>query len=51
LHKPHPGNMVNVRQTPTIHRQIAILARKAGLTLNAYIKDALEEKVEAEVAM
>jgi predicted HicB family RNase H-like nuclease len=32
-----------------IHRQIAILARQAGLTLNAYIKDALEEKVEAAV--
>ena len=70
------SGVLNVRLTPTIHRQIAILARQAGLTLNAYIKDAveraisdagiglserehsrpkvkdaLEEKVEAEVAM
>ena len=45
------SGVLNVRLTPAIHRQIAILARQAGLTLNAYIKDALEEKVEAEVAM
>jgi predicted HicB family RNase H-like nuclease len=30
---------------------IAILARQAGLSLNAYIKDALEEKVEKAVAL
>ena len=45
------SGVLNVRLTPAIHRQIAILARQAGLTLNAYIKDALEEKVEAEAAM
>ena len=45
------SGVLNVRLTPAIHRQIAILARQAGLTLNAYIKDALEEKVEADVAM
>ena len=45
------SGVLNVRLTPAIHRQIAILARQAGLTLNAYIKDALEEKVEAEVAL
>lgn len=43
------SGVLNVRLTPAIHRQIAILARQAGLTLNAYIKDALEEKVEAAV--
>lgn len=43
--------MLNVRLTPAIHRQIAMLARQAGLTLNAYIKDALEEKVEEAVAI
>ena len=42
------SGVLNVRLTPTIHRQIAILARQAGMTLNAYIRDALEEKVEAE---
>jgi len=45
------SGVLNVRLTPAIHRQITILARQAGLTLNAYIKDALEEKVEKEVAM
>ena len=45
------SGVLNVRLTPTIHRQIAILARKAGLTLNAYIKDALEEKVETAIAV
>jgi predicted HicB family RNase H-like nuclease len=43
--------VLNVRLTPAIHRQIAMLARRAGQTLNAYIKEALEEKVQAEVAI
>ena len=45
------SGVLNVRLTPTIHRQIAILARQAGKTLNAYIKEALEKKVESAVAM
>ena len=45
------SGMLNVRLTPAIHRQIAMLARQAGMTLNAYIKNALEEKVEAAVAI
>jgi predicted HicB family RNase H-like nuclease len=43
--------VLNVRLTPTIHRQISMLARQAGMTLNAYIKDALEKKVEAAVVI
>ena len=43
--------VLNVRLTPAIHRQIAKLALKAGLTINAYIKDALEEKIEASLAV
>lgn len=43
--------VLNVRLTPAIHRQIAILARRAGLTINAYIKDALEEKVETAIVV
>ena len=43
--------VLNVRLTPAIHRQIAILARQAGLTLNAFIKEAVEEKVESAVAV
>ncbi|MBQ2051668.1 MAG: toxin-antitoxin system HicB family antitoxin, partial [Paludibacteraceae bacterium] len=36
---------------PAIHRKIAILARQAGQTINAYIKETLEEKVETAAAM
>ena len=43
--------VLNVRLTPAIHRQIAMLALQAGLSINAYIKEALEEKVESAVAM
>ena len=46
--KSYSGSL-NVRLSPTIHRQIAILAKQAGLSLNAYIKDALEKKVNAEL--
>lgn len=41
--------VLNVRLSPSIHRQIAMLALKAGISINAYIKDALEKKVEASV--
>jgi predicted HicB family RNase H-like nuclease len=40
------AGVLNVRLTPAIHRQIAMLALQAGVSINAYIKDALEEKVE-----
>ena len=43
--------VLNVRLTPAIHRQIAMLALQAGLSINAYIKEALEEKVEEAVAV
>lgn len=45
------SGVLNVRLTPAIHRQIAMLAMKAGLSINAYIRDALEEKVEETVAV
>ena len=43
--------VLNVRLTPSIHRQIAILARQAGLTINAYIKDTLEKKIKTAVVL
>ncbi|MBR4368308.1 MAG: type II toxin-antitoxin system HicB family antitoxin [Prevotella sp.] len=45
--------VLNVRLTPAIHRQIAMQALQAGVSINAYIKEALEEKVEeaAEVVV
>ncbi|MBQ7553761.1 MAG: type II toxin-antitoxin system HicB family antitoxin [Bacteroidaceae bacterium] len=42
--------VLNVRLTPAIHRQIAMLAIKAGVSINAFIKDTLEEKVEGTAA-
>ena len=43
--------VLNVRLTPTIHRQIAMLAKQAGLTLNGYIKETLEDKIESSMAL
>jgi predicted HicB family RNase H-like nuclease len=45
------SGVLNVRLAPAIHRKIAMLARQAGQTLNAYIKEAIEEKVESGAAM
>ena len=42
--------VLNVRLTPAIHRQIAMLAKKSGQTLNGYIKQTLEEKAKTEMA-
>ena len=39
--------VLNIRITPAIHRQIAMLAKQSGLTLNGYIKEALKEKADA----
>ena len=43
--------VLNVRLTPAIHRQIAMLALQSGISINAYIKDALEEKIEEAIAI
>ena len=44
--------VLNVRLSPSIHRQIAMLALKAGISINAYIKDGkslIEEKYEKNI--
>ena len=41
--------VLNVRLTPAIHRQIAMLALQEGISINAYIKNAVEHKVEEDV--
>lgn len=43
------SGVLNVRLKPSVHRQIAMLAKQEGITINAYIKKALEEKAEALV--
>ena len=40
--------VLNVRLTPAIHRQIAMLALQEGISINAFIKNAVEEKVEED---
>ena len=42
---------LNVRLTPAIHRRIAMLAKQAGLTINAFIRKTLEEKAESEMVV
>lgn len=42
---------LNVRISPSIHRRAAMLARQSGVTLNAYIKDAVEQKVKHAAAL
>jgi predicted HicB family RNase H-like nuclease len=37
--------------TPAIHRRIAMLAKQAGLTINAFIRKTLEEKAESEMVV
>ena len=43
-HKSYSGSL-NVRISPETHSQIAILASKAGISLNAFIKQALDRQV------
>ncbi len=42
--KTYSGTL-NIRITPDIHRQIAILASKSGVSINAFIKQALSREV------
>ena len=41
--------VLNVRLTPAIHRQIAMLALQVGISINAFIRNAVEEKVEYDI--
>ena len=42
--KSYSGSL-NIRISPEIHSQIAILAKQAGVSINAFIKSALEKQV------
>lgn len=44
--KSYSGTL-NIRISPDIHHQIAILANKAGVSINAFIKQALNREVAA----
>ena len=43
-HKSYSGSL-NVRISPEIHNKIAMLAKQAGISINAFIKEALEKQV------
>lgn len=42
--KNYSGSL-NVRISPETHSSIAILAKQAGISINAFIRDALEKRV------
>ncbi|MBQ9417268.1 MAG: type II toxin-antitoxin system HicB family antitoxin [Bacteroidales bacterium] len=37
--------VLNVRLSPAVHRRAALQARRSGVSLNAFIRDAVEQKV------
>lgn len=45
-HKSYSG-CLNVRLTPDIHTQIAILAKQAGMSINSFIRNAVERQIAA----
>lgn len=45
-HKSYSG-LLNVRLTPEIHSRVAMLAQRAGISINAFIKQALEKQITA----
>ncbi|MBQ4223854.1 MAG: type II toxin-antitoxin system HicB family antitoxin [Prevotella sp.] len=38
--------LLSVRLSPKVHRQIAMLAKQAGISINGFIKKTLEEKAQ-----
>lgn len=45
-HKSYSGSL-NIRISPETHSYVATLAKQAGVSINAFIKTALEQKVAA----
>ena len=43
-HKSYSGSL-NIRITPEIHSRIAIMAKQTGISINAFIKKALENQI------
>lgn len=43
-HKSYSGS-VNVRLSPELHSRVATLAKQAGISINAFIKSAVEKQV------
>ena len=45
-HKNYSGSL-NVRLTPDIHSRVAYLAKQAGVSINAFIRTAVEKQISA----
>lgn len=45
-HKSYSGSL-NVRLTPDIHSRIAYLAKQAGMSINSFIRAAVEKQIAA----
>ncbi len=45
-HKSYSGSL-NVRITPEVHLKVAMLAKQAGLSINAFIRSAVEKQIAA----
>lgn len=43
-HKSYSGSL-NIRISPEIHSKIAILSKQAGISINAFIKAAVEKQI------
>lgn len=43
-HKSYSG-LLNIRISPEVHSKIAILAKQAGISINAFIKSAVEKQI------
>lgn len=45
-HKSYSGSL-NIRINPETHSYVAVLAKQAGISINAFIKAAVEQRVSA----
>ncbi|MCH5346834.1 MAG: type II toxin-antitoxin system HicB family antitoxin [Muribaculaceae bacterium] len=45
-HKTYSGSL-NVRLTPAIHSRVAALAKQTGVSINAFIRKAIENQIAA----
>ena len=45
-HKSYSGSL-NIRLTPEIHSHIAAIAKQEGISINAFIKSAVEKEIAA----
>ena len=43
-HKSYSGSL-NIRLSPETHSRVAILAKQAGMSINAFIKSAVEKQI------